>query len=336
MRTRSAAQQRPSPPGDGDVTSPRRGWLWPVLWVIVGAAALGVSMWVGVSRAVTLWHAHPAMLILVVVLGLIGVLCLIHGGVRARRGTPVRRRWPRTILRVLAIGVVVALTAVTAWLRPFAADQHAYEAPLPAGITVTSSATRIVVQPDEPTQTGLILHPGARVDPRAYEPLARAIAAEGYVVVIIKQPLQVGFLALGQATPVIADFPEIDHWAIGGHSLGGVAASWEVGQDSVTAQQLNGLLLWGSYPADTLSERTDLAVVSVFGERDLLCTPADIDQTSARLPAMTAFLEVPGATHAFFGDYGEQPGDGQPTTSRAAAQRMIIDASVGLLRSLGE
>jgi hypothetical protein len=30
---------------------------------------------------------------------------------------------------------------------------------------------------------GLVLYPGGRVDPRAYAPAARAIAAEGYLVV---------------------------------------------------------------------------------------------------------------------------------------------------------
>lgn len=36
---------------------------------------------------------------------------------------------------------------------------------------------------------GVILYPGGRVDPRSYAPLARQIAAEGYLVVIPPMPL---------------------------------------------------------------------------------------------------------------------------------------------------
>lgn len=36
---------------------------------------------------------------------------------------------------------------------------------------------------------------------------------------------------------------------------------------------------------------------------------------------------VPGAVHAFFGDYGPQAGDGTPGTSRAQAQRQIVEAT---------
>jgi len=45
-------------------------------------------------------------------------------------------------------------------------------------------------------------------------------------------------------------------------------------------------------------------------------------------------VPVEGAVHAFFGDYGEQPGDGMPTVPRADAQQQIVDASVELLSEL--
>ena len=38
--------------------------------------------------------------------------------------------------------------------------------------------------------------------------------------------------------------------------------------------------------------------------------------------------------HSYFGDYGEQPGDGTPTVSRAEAQRQIVAATVALLDTL--
>ena len=46
------------------------------------------------------------------------------------------------------------------------------------------------------------------------------------------------------------------------------------------------------------------------------------------------FTEVPGAVHAFFGDYGPQAGDGVPTTDRATAQRQIVAATAAFVDGL--
>ena len=59
--------------------------------------------------------------------------------------------------------------------------------------------------------------------------------------------------------------------------------------------------------------------------------PADIDASRANLPASTEFLAVDGAVHAFFGDYGPQPGDGTPTITHDEARAQIGEASVSFV-----
>ena len=49
---------------------------------------------------------------------------------------------------------------------------------------------------------------------------------------------------------------------------------------------------------------------------------------------LATYVVLDGGVHSFFGDYGDQPGDGQPTTDRAAAQATIGKATVALLASL--
>ena len=83
-----------------------------------------------------------------------------------------------------------------------------------------------------------------------------------------------------------------------------------------------------SYPLGSLAGRDDLRVTSVSGTRDGLATPADIEASRADLPASATFVAVVGAVHAFFGDYGTEPGDGSPTVSRREAQEQIADASI--------
>ena len=41
-------------------------------------------------------------------------------------------------------------------------------------------------------------------------------------------------------------------------------------------------------------------------------TPDKIAASKSLLPPTAGFATVEGGVHAFFGDYGEQPGDGEP------------------------
>ena len=116
---------------------------------------------------------------------------------------------------------------------------------------------------------------------------------------------------------------------MGGHSLGGVVAA----SFADTHPQIKALILYSAYPAGPL-QRTDLAVVSIYGGADERTTPADIEESKANLPPATSYVEVPGAAHSTFGDYGLQPGDGQPSGDPAVAQKQIRDSTQAVLRSI--
>jgi pimeloyl-ACP methyl ester carboxylesterase len=173
-----------------------------------------------------------------------------------------------------------------------------------------------------------VFQPGAKVDPRAYVPLLRQVAAQGYLVVIVQQPYDIGFLAVADPGNVISSNPTVARWAVGGHSLGGVAAAAYAGRQG---SNVRGLLLWAAYPVGSLADRTDLVVASVSGTADGLTTPSDIEESRANLPPSTQFTAVEGAVHAYFGDYGEQSGDGTPTVDRGTAQQQIVAASTRFL-----
>jgi len=179
---------------------------------------------------------------------------------------------------------------------------------------------------------GLILYPGGRVDPRAYAPTTWAIAAEGYLVVIVPMPLNLAFFGPNRAAEVLAAFPEVELWAIGGHSLGGAMAARFVHRHPSAVQ---GLVLWASYPAasDDLSAR-DLAVASIYGTRDGLATEEEIAASRPLLPAETRWVAIVGGNHAQFGWYGPQSGDNPATISREVQQREVVAATLTLLDTL--
>ena len=243
----------------------------------------------------------------------------------------------RVLLRGLVVVLLLAVAAVLVWLRPFTADSRALAVladPAP-GVEVVDSATTVRLLPAaEPSGVGLVMQPGARVDHRAYLALLQPFAQAGHLVVVVKQPMFIGFTATDAPLAVFEQHPEITSWVLAGHSLGGVAASSLAAEQSRSAGgEVDGLLLWASYPLGDISG-SGLQVLSVSGSEDGLSTPADIDASRALLPADAGFVEVQGATHAYFGDYGEQSGDGTATVDRATAQAEIVRAGLQLLDGL--
>jgi pimeloyl-ACP methyl ester carboxylesterase len=177
--------------------------------------------------------------------------------------------------------------------------------------------------------TGLVFIPGARIDPRAYAHVLRPLAEAGYLVAVLKEPFGFSLLDGDHGKKVLDVHPEITYWAVGGHSLGGVTAASLADQDD----RVQGLVLFASYPADTLV-RTDLKALSISGAADGFTTPADIEASKAKLPPDTSYVVINGAVHSSFGDYGEQSGDGTATVDRSAAQTKITGAALALLASL--
>jgi dienelactone hydrolase len=123
---------------------------------------------------------------------------------------------------------------------------------------------------------------------------------------------------------------------VGGHSLGGVVAATEAdGADSDATSPAVGLLLYASYPAGDISGSLTSAVLSISGSRDGLSTPERVDASRTDLPDGSQFTVIDGAVHAYFGDYGPQPGDGTPTISHDDAREQISSATVAFVQGLG-
>ena len=244
-----------------------------------------------------------------------------------------RRRWWLVPVVLLP---VVALAGMVAWATVIPAPMdEALEALRTSSDVAVETEPWLVFRPSgPPPEVGLIFYPGARVDYRAYAPAARAIADAGYLVVVPPMPLNLAVLAPDRAKDIQAAFPEVNRWAVGGHSLGGAMAARFAAQNPELVQ---GLVLWGAYPPSSSSLRdASLEVVSVSGSQDGLATPDKIRASRDLLPAETRWVEIAGANHAQFGWYGSQSGDNDATVTRSVQQDQAVAATVALLRSLEE
>jgi len=199
-------------------------------------------------------------------------------------------------------------------------------------VTITEGNWLVFQPANRQPETGFIFYPGGRVDARAYAPSARQIAAQGYLVIIVPMPLNLAVLDPGAAADVITAYPEVQHWAVGGHSLGGAMAANFARHNP---DKIQGLVLWAAYPAssDNLSV-SSLRVISIYATLDGLSTGEKIDASRALLPQTAIWTSIQGGNHAQFGWYGEQAGDNAATISRPEQQAQVIQATTQFLSSL--
>jgi pimeloyl-ACP methyl ester carboxylesterase len=198
---------------------------------------------------------------------------------------------------------------------------------------VTVSAHEFIVfQPSKKRiTTALVFYPGGRVDYRSYAAPLHKIAAQGYLVVLLPVRLNLAFFDVSAADRAIAAFPEIRHWVVGGHSLGGVAAATYAS----SKENLDGVVFWASYPADDSLKNTEMKILSLYGTLDMGGIDT-FEASRANLPADADFVVIDGGNHAQFGDYGIQPGDNRATITRSEQQKQIVNATVRFLKDISQ
>ena len=192
------------------------------------------------------------------------------------------------------------------------AEDAAVQAMAPDDPVTVSEAEdgALLFLPDDP-QTGLIFYPGGKVEHTAYAPLMRACAQRGILCVLLKMPWNLAVLDVDAADGIAEQYPDIDAWYLGGHSLGGAMAANYAASHS---DAFDGLILLATYSAKDLSG-TGLAVLSVYGSEDRVLNAEKYAASRNDLPADAVEVVIEGGCHAGFGAYGPQAGDGTPSIS---------------------
>ncbi|MGL4739032.1 MAG: alpha/beta hydrolase [Cellulosilyticaceae bacterium] len=179
-------------------------------------------------------------------------------------------------------------------------------------------------------KTGVILYPGALVEPLAYGYYADELAKEGYLVAIPEVFLNLSLTQSDKAEELMIRHPEIEAWYVGGHSMGGVSAAMFAKDNQA---QIDGLILLGSYPATSTDLSTSqLKVLSLYAENDGLTTLEDIINSKVNLPETTVFTEIIGGNHAQFGMYGIQPGDNKAQIDVVTQQMQMVEQTLAFLQ----
>ncbi len=178
------------------------------------------------------------------------------------------------------------------------------------------------------TDKGVIFYPGGKVEPDAYlQNLSFIALTSNSTVYIVKMPFNLAVFSINAADSIIDNDADIKSWYVGGHSLGGVMACEYA---SANTKKVAGLFLMSAYCNKSIMD-AGFKVLSISGENDGLLPKSEVEKFSPRLPTNKTITFVQGMTHAQFGDYGLQPGDGKAIITNDEADIQITTAMIGWL-----
>lgn len=195
-----------------------------------------------------------------------------------------------------------------------------------------SEQTGWLVFGEQTSETGIVFYPGGKVEPQAYGRLSNALSQRtDSLVVIVPMPLDLAVFGKNRAKAIPEQFSDIQHWLIGGHSLGGTMAA------SVAFEQADvwqGLFLLASYPQDKHDfSGSNLEVISLIGDRDGLISLVRWQASLSLLPNSAEHQIIKGGNHAYFADYGDQDGDGVAMISQQQQFEQSLEALVAWFES---
>lgn len=193
-------------------------------------------------------------------------------------------------------------------------------------IIVEQSSDEISFLPTHSSyQNEIIFFQGGLTDPKAYAPLCRKIAKNGFTCHLIKMDWRMPQWDYEK----IKDMFDLENgkYIIGGHSQGAKMASQFVYENPGL---MTGLFLLGtSHPRDfDLSNRT-LPTIKIYGELDGLASVSEVMENKDKLPKNTNLIEIKGANHSQFGYLGKLLTDDRAEIDLAEQQRLTVEKLTG-------
>lgn len=176
----------------------------------------------------------------------------------------------------------------------------------------------------------MIFYPGAKVQAESYLPILYSLARQGVDSFLVKMPGNLAILGKDKADNILAEY-EYDNWYMSGHSLGGAMAA------SYSAEHLDelaGIVLFAAYTTENL-EADEFAVLSIYGSEDAILNMENMEKGRELVPEAYKEVCIEGGNHAYFGNYGEQDGDGTAVITREEQQEQAVNAMIEMITEEG-
>ncbi len=188
-------------------------------------------------------------------------------------------------------------------------------------VTVIKSDDLITFQTDTVNDNpSIIFFQGGLTDPKAYAPLCRKLAENGFTCHLIKMNWRM---------------PQYDYknilelfklkganYVIGGHSQGGKMAA-QIAYENPTL--FKGLFLLGtSHPRDIDLSLLSIPTMKIYAEKDGLASVPEVLENKSKLPQNSKLILIEGGNHSQFGYLGKLLMDNSADISLEEQQRQIV------------
>ncbi len=220
---------------------------------------------------------------------------------------------------VLCIAAAVILLLAFVIIRYFttvhAADPMVYDYfnKNSGGITVTYLENGDIFIDSPASDTAVIYYPGCKVEHTSYVPFCYELAKKGYDVFILKVKLNFALFDKMAGKRILEAY-DYDKWILMGHSMGGIAIT---SLAEAVGDQVQGLVLLGAHgPADLTA--TNIRTLAMYGSEDGVVQRKQLPAGREKLakPGYYYEVEIPGANHAGWANYGTQAMDGEAAISK--------------------
>lgn len=181
---------------------------------------------------------------------------------------------------------------------------------------------------------GVIVYSGAGCDIQGYAEIMHAMAEAGYLVVGPNMPFNYSIFDPYEADDIRDAYPEITDWVMVGHSMGGAMAGMYAFENQ---DNLNGLILWDSYPPESNSlADSELPVMHIHRATLEGEPPQKFTDMQHLYPADATWVPVPGGIHMYFGSFigGGYVETWEPYISNAEAVEIITAATLDGLAAM--
>ncbi|WP_435623586.1 alpha/beta family hydrolase [Flagellimonas sp.] len=199
-------------------------------------------------------------------------------------------------------------------------------------VSIEKSSDKITFIANSPkSKNEILFFQGGMTDPKAYAPLCRQIANNGYTCHLIKMNWR---MPQWNYKKIAAIFElENGNYIIGGHSQGAKMASQFVYENP---DLMKGLFLIGtSHPRDfDLSKRT-IPTLKIYGELDGLASVSEVLENKDKLPKNSSLTVIKGGNHSQFGYLGKLLTDENAKIDLAEQQERTLKELIRFFNKIG-
>ncbi len=223
--------------------------------------------------------------------------------------------------------MVLLLLAVLAGIG-FSLYVGMYYHALPQDYAATEENEDFLIYGERDSTCGFIFYPGGKVEECAYAPMLSMLAENGVCCVVARMPWHLAVFRPDAASRIMDEIPAVQHWYLGGHSLGGAMAA-DFAADH--QEKFSGLVLLAAYPTKELKT---LPVLSIYGSEDGVLNAHKYKDAITYADAVKEHV-IEGGNHAGFGNYGHQKGDGDAKITSEEQWRETVSYILDFMRETG-